>query len=164
MDDDNRGNTTEASAQHNSQNGHPARESSSPCRYMKQRSKRKRNGFYQKFRPERPRRTVQNDRLHDVQCRPITLALLNLEPGMREQGKYEEEKEKMEAKSGGRPRINRRSDGSVHPACKSVSAQTICSFSFRASGAFPIFWEGGEQQSDSKAPSEIWDGPDSSQL
>jgi hypothetical protein len=54
----------------------------------------KKEGRHQKFRPERPRRTIQNDGLHDVQCRPIALVPLLHDPGVPNQGKYEEEKEK----------------------------------------------------------------------
>jgi hypothetical protein len=54
----------------------------------------KKEGWHQKFRPERPRRTIQTGRLHDVQCRPPSLVSYFLEHRTPEQGKYEGGKEK----------------------------------------------------------------------
>lgn len=50
-------------------------------------------GDNQKFRPRWPRRTIEEGRLRDVQCRPPFLPRSILERPEIEQGKYEEEKE-----------------------------------------------------------------------
>ena len=77
-----------------------------------------RKGRHQKFRPERPRRTIQDDWLRDVQCRPINLVPLLHDPGVPNQGKYEEEKKRRGGRFwvGGKEFIGK-SGWSVH-ACQ----------------------------------------------